>query len=89
MWPHKHETEEEREQAVKAKYSEPPRSAEYTWFPLAIVVYGWTDKREVVVDKTYWETTGRESSRSIVPVKAEATPVLQDIGQDLALVIAE
>ncbi len=85
MWAHKHTTHDEAKQTAKAKYSEPPRQAQYDWFPVSLVVYSWTDKREIRVDKTYWETAGQDHSRSIVPVpvQAETTPAdacLQELG---------
>ncbi len=94
MWAHKHTTDDPVEQAPKARYSEPPRQAEYNWFPLSIVIYTWTDKREAMVDKGYWETAAQDHSRSIVPVRAEAkTPArdaeLQEIEEDreMALIL--
>lgn len=82
MWAHRHTPDDRVEQATKARYSEPPRQAEYAWFPLSIVIYTWTDKREAMVDKGYWETAAQDPFRSIVPVRAEADAELQEIEED-------
>ena len=81
MWAHRHATDDEAEHTVKARYSEPPRQAEYNWFPLAIVIYTWTDKRESEVDKTYWETASQDRSRSQTPSSNTLT-LLEQLGPD-------
>ena len=68
--------------------NERPRNEEISWLGLARVVYAWSDKRDSVIDQTWWRTAGGYyQALRAMPQRTEEMPVVAEPSKSMPVAV--
>jgi hypothetical protein len=57
--------QQQRSGSAAKREDDKPRNPETAWLRLAGIVYAWTDQREPITDRSWWQTPGGFARRIV------------------------